>query len=330
LSLNALVVCHAGLGIGLGHLTRLVVVARALQKNMGFMVKVLIQGCSIPRAELDEFKHQFIEPTANLSAAIQTCAQEIDARVVILDLHAQSVPADIDKLLMKLRQSGLKVIAVDHLVSKHGQLDLAYIPSFYRSFSYGVGNETPVVYGWDCFLLNTKKMPIEWNHGRKVLVLTGGSDTTGLGRTLPKQLNEALPSTTELHWITGPYAQQPLWPTSFRISILNHQSPSSLDSLMVESNYAMTVYGVSFFELLYYGVPTVVFSPYGNKDDTELAVIAAEGLALVARNELEAVDMLKNLMANDALSASLSQRARDRMSAQGHHKFTQAISILLD
>lgn len=99
---------------------------------------------------------------------------------------------------------------------------------------------------------------------------------------------------------------------------------------MLKTNYAVTVYGVSFFELLYYGVPTVVFSPYGNKDDAELAAIAAEGVALVAWNSNEAVSKLNELMSDDALARSLSQRAKQMLAVSGGKKFTKAIAALLE
>jgi spore coat polysaccharide biosynthesis predicted glycosyltransferase SpsG len=110
--------------------------------------------------------------------------------------------------------------------------------------------------------------------------------------------------------------------------MLNHQSPSDLDHLMAEANYAVTVYGVSFFELLYYGVPTVVFSPYGDKDSAELAAIAKEGIALVAKDEVDAVGKLKALMADNKLAASLSQHARQKTSALGGQKIAQAVAEL--
>ena len=112
--------------------------------------------------------------------------------------------------------------------------------------------------------------------------------------------------------------------------MLNHQSPASLDDLLVASNYALTVYGVSFFELLHYGVPTVVFSPYGNRDDAELAQIADLGIALVAKDELDAVEKLNELMAQDHLSTSLSQCARKTLAISGKDKFTQAVADLFD
>jgi len=327
--MNALIVCHAGAGLGLGHLTRSLVAARSLHQELAANVHLLIQGDPVQRADLAEFDHQFLGLEGDLDSTILQQAQHVDAQIVVLDLHPRLVPVDMDTLLKALRRGGRKIIGVDGLVSHRGSLDLVFIPSFRFLPPESLTGAAPILFGWDCFLLNVKRVAIEWKPGRQVLALAGGGDTTGLGNTLPTLLNAALPDGSELHWVTGPYAQQPVWPPSPRFAMLNHQSPPGLDDLMMDANYAMTVYGVSFFELLYYGVPTVVFSPYGGKDDAELAAIAAEGVALVAKDEAEAVVKLKELMADDNLAASLSRQARQKLSVSGGHKFVQAIAELV-
>jgi spore coat polysaccharide biosynthesis predicted glycosyltransferase SpsG len=327
--MNVLIACHAGAGLGLGHLARSLVVARTLNQVLGAKVQLLIQGDPVQRDDLAEFGHQFLGIKESLSDIIRQQAQQFDAQIVVLDLHPRLILEDIDMFLVALRQSGCKVIGIDSLVGHRGNLDLVFIPSFCFSAPEYQTDTAPILFGWDCFLLNVKRTPIEWKPGRQVLALAGGSDATGLGKTWPTLLDEALPVGIHLNWVTGPYAQQPVWPVSPRLSLLNHQAPSNLDNLMMTANYAVTVYGVSFFELLYYGVPTVVFSPYGNKDDAELAGIDAEGIALVARDEVEAVAKLKELMTNDKLAASLSLSARQRLAVSGGHKFVQALMALM-
>jgi UDP-N-acetylglucosamine:LPS N-acetylglucosamine transferase len=98
---------------------------------------------------------------------------------------------------------------------------------------------------------------------------------------------------------------------------------------MAHTNYALTVYGVSFYESLYYGTPTVVFSPYGDKDEAELDVVAREGVALRASDEVDAVAKLKRLMADDTLAASLSERARQKLAGSGGRKLARAVAQLL-
>ena len=98
---------------------------------------------------------------------------------------------------------------------------------------------------------------------------------------------------------------------------------------MQASNYAVTVFGVSFFELLYLGIPTVVFSPYGGKDDRELEAIAEAGVAIVACDQREAADRLSALMHNDLLAAQLSRRAREQLNNPGGRRLCAEIAKLI-
>lgn len=325
----ALIVCHAGFGVGLGHLTRSLVVASALKHELGATVKFLIQGDPVHRDDLAQFNHHFISIDINLAKAIRNQVHLLGAQIVILDLYQGQLPVDIAALLKGLRQDGCRVIGVDCLIGHRSDLDLIFIPSFHFLQSEDYDGTVPILFGWDCFLLNVRSRAIQWKPGRQVLALAGGGDTTKLGRSLPTLLNAALPMDTTLHWVTGPYAQNPIWPEAPRFSMINHQPNSGLEYLMTEANYAITVYGVSLFELLYYGVPSVVFSPYGNKDDDDLMSIAAQGIAIVAKDELEAVTKLKELMSDDALAHTLSQRARQMLATPGGHKFAQAVAKLM-
>lgn len=327
--MKALIVCHAGRGVGLGHLTRSLVVAGFLRAEFNADIKFLIQGDRVQRPDLNEFSHQFLAVDENLIGTIRQQVWLSAVQVVILDLHSGSVPSGIVDLLQSLRQSGCKIVSIDGLVSHRTHLDLLFIPSFRFTPPENLCGYAPIFFGWDCFLLNVANSPVDWKLGKRALVLSGGSDTTGLGKIWPALLNETLPDDSELHWVTGPYAQQPLWPDSLRISMVNHQSPAGLNDVIVGVNFALTVYGVSFYELLYYGVPTVVFSPYGEKDDVELAMIAEEEVALVAKNEFEAVAKLQELMANEKLAASLSRRARQKMSTPGGQTFARALAALM-
>jgi spore coat polysaccharide biosynthesis predicted glycosyltransferase SpsG len=150
-----------------------------------------------------------------------------------------------------------------------------------------------------------------------------------LGETWPDLLNRYLHKDLELHWVTGPFAQRPHWPDIRRLKIVEHVAPDGLEALMQESNYAITVFGVSFFELLRLGVPTVVFSPYGGKDSSELHAIAEKGVALVANDEREAIDRLVELLKQDELARQLTERARTTLKISGVERLCSEISALM-
>jgi spore coat polysaccharide biosynthesis predicted glycosyltransferase SpsG len=160
-------------------------------------------------------------------------------------------------------------------------------------------------------------------------VLTGGSDATHLGRSLPGELDAKLPADTEVHWVRGPYAESPRLPAQPRLRWLVHDAPAGLGELMAQSNYALTVYGVSFFELLQYGIPTVVFSPYGEKDQPELERIKREDVAVVAADEHGAIAALGDLMSSRATAEAISLRVAGKIDGHGALRLAERVKALI-
>lgn len=329
-SKDILIVCHAGTGLGLGHLTRSLVAARALRDKLNAEIYLIIQGNSVERADLLAFNHQFIAFEQDLGPTIKNINAIVNFNVVIFDLHPSYVPNDIINIIQILHVTKCKVVAIDGLLNYRAILDLIFIPAFHFIPPIDLADGAPIVFGWDCFLLNVQNKVTDWQAGHRVLALTGGSDATELGKTWPSLLDTTLPINSELHWVTGPFSQSPNWPVKPRIAIHNHLAPNGLFELMQRSNYAVTVFGVSFFELLYYGVPTVVFSPYGKKDNLELDAISKSGIALVANNEVEATVILVDLMKDQKLSREMSLRSRMRLSDSGTIKLNKEIIDLLE
>ncbi|MBK8761698.1 MAG: hypothetical protein IPM03_14985 [Sulfuritalea sp.] len=326
--MKILCVCHAGSGVGLGHLTRVLVAARAFKHELSAVVQLLIQGDIVTNYDLSEFPHRFIGPEQDLASSVQDIYLLDDLDVVVFDLHPRRIPVDFDDMLDGLRTSACRLVAIDGLLRFRQKLDLIFHPSFFFDPPPDLTDGAQIIHGWDCFLLNIRESPINWRTGPRVLALTGGSDVTSLGKTWPSRLDTALPPSTELHWVTGPFAGMPCLPQSPRIQIHHHLAPSGLGPLMQVSNYAVTVYGVSFFELLYLGIPTVVFSPYDGKDQCELEEIDKLETALVARNEIEATELLLVLMKDDFLAKRLSQRSRALLNKSGAHRFCNEVANL--
>lgn len=315
--MTALLVCQAGEGIGLGHLSRSLVVASTLRDRLGTDVHLLIQGEPVDRLELMRFTHRFVASTTALGPVILDEVNRGRRCVVFLDLHPQRVPRDLSRVLESLHEAGCRIVGVDGLLRYRDGLDLVFLPSLRCDDPLAEGPGAPVVYGLDCFLIAEIRRSNAWAPGRDVLVLTGGADATGLGSIWPKMLDERLPARSRIQWVQGPYAQKPRLPSSPRLEWIVHEAPSGLQSQIASVNYAITIFGVSFFELLKMGVPTVVFSPYGSKDALDLQYIAESGVAVVATDERDAAQRMALLMEDDERAGALSLSAERMMASSG-------------
>ncbi len=324
--MTVLIVCHSGVNVGLGHLSRSLVVASALHERFKANVSLLIQGEQVVRPDLENFMHRFVSLTADFGEAITELASRIRPWLVILDLHPMYVPKELAQVLDSLKSSGCRVVAIDGLLSHRDRLDLVFLPSLRCDDPLAQGKGSPVVYGLDCLLIPEYTRLQAWEPGSELLVLTGGADVTGLNAVLPSLIDEALPSKTRLQWVQGPYAKAPKIPKASRLIWTVHQAPAGLRPQMISANYALTLFGVSFFELLKMGVPTVVFSPYGKKDFPDLRYVADAGIAVVANNERDAVQQLVRLMSNDKDAHLLSQRAAAAMVGSGGARLSQLVS----
>ena len=98
---------------------------------------------------------------------------------------------------------------------------------------------------------------------------------------------------------------------------------------MHTATVAVTVFGVSFFELIALGVPTVVFSPYDEKDSRELRGIAEQRIALVVRDAKDAAEQASLLLRDSELRAELSSNARDKLKNFDGKYFAEEVRLLL-
>ena len=95
-------------------------------------------------------------------------------------------------------------------------------------------------------------------------------------------------------------------------------------------NLTELVFGISFFEVLQYGVPSVVFSPYNNKDNEELEALSKQEVAMIANNSKLAVEGLFKLMNNDEIAKKYSVNALKKMSINGTKNLSREIYSLLN
>ncbi|WP_415303505.1 hypothetical protein [Candidatus Pelagibacter sp. Uisw_090] len=326
---RVLLVCYVSADVGMGHLSRLIALAETLRKKYNITAEFLIFGDLIKKKKLARFNvHNFLF-TDIFTQAVESVLQTNDFKALILDLYSEHKINNLDNFFTKLKKKDICLIAIDSLIDYCNILDILWIPSFNFDCSKHANCAATLKSGWDSFLIQKQFDHKDWMSGFKVLILTGGSDISNLSRTLPMELDKLLDRRTEIHWVKGPFSSEPNLLKKPRLNWVIHNAPDKLDELIVQSNYVMTVFGVSFFEVLQYGIPTVVFSPYSNKDDRELEALAKEEVAMVAKNSESAVMGLIELMNNNTLAKNYSINALNKMSINGTESLSKKIYSLI-
>jgi len=327
--LRALLVCHVSSEIGIGHLSRLLALAETLRKDNNVIPEFLIFGDFIEKNELDNFNVHAFSLADDFIDTIENILKTNNFDTLIFDLYPKHNIDNLDELFIQLKRRNIYLISIDSLIEHCNVLDIMWVPSFNFDCSKHTDCTSVLKSGWDSFLIQKRLPNKDWTPGTKVLILTGGSDTSNLGKTLPMQLDKLLVKNTDLHWVRGPFSGSPNLPKNCRLNWIIHNAPEQLDELIVQSDYVMTVFGVSFFEVLQYGIPTVVFSPYGNKDNNELDALSKEGVAIVESNSKLAINSLIKLMNNDRLSKKYSINALKKMSINGVQNLSNEIYSLM-
>jgi len=319
---GVLLVCHAGPQLGIGHLTRMLALGEALERRDG-PPRLLLAGEPVGRSDLTRFDHSVVSLEDDLLAQVDTVANSGD--VLVFDLHPKLIPSDFTRRAEEWRARGHRVVGIDAMLSVCASLDVTWVPSLLVPTEATAACADIIEFGWDSFLI---KPGPDGPGSDRVLVLTGGSDVTGQAATLPSLIDSALPDGTEVWWVQGPFADAPVVPARPRLRWMVQQAPEGLEGLITQCGYALTIFGVTLFELLQAGMPTVVFSPYEDREFPELEIVSDEDVAIVAESVPAAVLELAELVGDGHRAAELSATARSRMAVNGADRLAGLIHSL--
>lgn len=311
-----LILCEAGPELGLGHLTRACVAAESLQARLGAGVQLLIRGEPFDFDDLKLLPHEWVDSFGHLD-------RDLDG--IIVDLKSVDEPLQ-EKLNMAPAMT-LKV-GVDVRLADTGFFDLIWMPSIYVDDAFKRHTEGKLWFGPECFLLrNASDQPPQTsnpggNRGKSLVTLTGGADPARLSRSLPDQMLETLPEYIKIDWIQGPYAEPPVVTRQDRqFDVV--QAPSNLADRLNGYDAALCVYGVTFYECLRAGVPTIVFDPIGAATPEEWEALSGLLPAFVASSAEEAIDKLAILLDDPGAA---EENAISRVLADGPENFAKAIA----
>lgn len=309
--------------IGLGHLSRSLVAAAALQDYLGAKVTLYIKGEPVEREELALIPHRWYaeEGEAGVLGRVQ-------ADVVIVDVKAHSRALDH---WLHSAGKGLLRIAIDPLAGEEAAFDHVWLPSFFAAKTTRQRLNGRMSFGWDHYLIAP-------SHGGgqvapeedkiRLLVLTGGGDVAGMAGVWPELCAEKLPGNVHVNWVVGPYAAEPEIPPGLEGRCTLAHRPNGIHALAAASDVVLCVFGVSFFEALQTGKPVIVADPIGAALPEEWAALREALPGFVASSPEEAVDLLADYLGGKAAVGADIDEVR-RAISQGPEKFALCVNALI-
>jgi spore coat polysaccharide biosynthesis predicted glycosyltransferase SpsG len=330
--LNLLLACSRSKTIGLGHFSRMLALGKSLSQKKDYNSYFSVLGENGLAEGSKNIKIDITsEHCSDYFQLVRNFVEVNHIKLFVMDFHVSAEGPMLLDFLIWAKTKGVVLVAIDSLIDYRDYLDHIWLPSVYFDLSK-ISNQKglcDVSFGWDHFLLERSEPMSDWRSDGGVLVMTGGADVLGLGSWLPKLLDTKLLSSSTVNWIKGPYANSPNVPLNPNLTWKVHDSPKDIDKIISQSSYILTQFGVSFFEALQYGIPTVVFplDPYEN--NLELDKINKENAALVSYGIRESVDLLLQLMGDDFLARKLSETSKNKMHVSGCDLFANKINKLM-
>lgn len=293
-----LIIYSLGQQSGYGHYKRAQIIERYLKENVECNVKKMcIQDNEI-------FQN-------NIAEVILKKINKKKIEILILDLnylHIQST-IRIKKMLIKINSAGVKLIGVDSLRNFYKYLDCVWIPSPFKKNNL---ISKKIVWGWDKMIFHRYNLAIK-KKNNNILFLVGSGKNALLSNRLPKLVEKQIPKEFNLYWVSGKFSDKPKFVDQNRWSFF--RNPHNLKELFCKSSFVFSLYGLSFFESLSCGIPTVSFCSKNNynKDYDEIKFLKKKKIYFIENNLSKAVDKLVKLISSKNLEKKFKKNAKQNL-----------------
>lgn len=340
---------EGGFGIGMGHVCRDIVIAKALRKKGCEPVFIINNDSAvIERVKKNGFRWfeaGFKEnkiPEIILTHDSRPTTQDPRPTTVFIDTKK-----DVSKILQKLKNARHKVMLMDNTTSAKIDADINIFPSLipiddldwsgFTGKNYSGGDYIPV----DETFINARKKALKHSpdisiQGQalpfKILVTMGGADPNKLtGKVVSALLKIKEP--IEVRVVIGPAAQcgeilnKIEKENDSRFSFFKGQD--DLSDIMADSHIAITALGTTLYELAVVGVPAIIVANYlEDKKDMDTYKELGMNLPLGYYKEVTEKDIcsaVNDFIKNKVMWMNMRQKGWDLISGKGAERIAEII-----
>ncbi|WP_333886795.1 cytidylyltransferase domain-containing protein [Clostridium sp.] len=258
---------------GLGHLKRMIVFGQYLNENKNNGVVYVINKDKTAKSILENegyiYDYSYGETEEELIELISNYKSDI----LIIDVQKLEGNTGYNFKNIKDKTNIKRIILIDKYISDDS-IDLMIIQGIQSDeFEEEVKGDDRVLYGLECVFINKdfvkakkirRKMK-KYGQEKEIAICFGGSDLKDLTIKTIKELNSVnLDFKAKFKIILGPYYRNF---DKFKKELVNFKykyeivkEPINYADELIHCDYGIIAYGVSFYEFLYMGIPTVNYA----------------------------------------------------------------------
>jgi len=245
--------------VGLGHFTRSQVLSKEIK--FYFKKKFVIKNLFFSHEKYinNFFCSTLIRNTSELNDEIK----KIQPKIIFLNNSNLFVKKFGFKLLkfINLNFKNVKIISIDSYFNYIKYLNHLWVPNIEVKPNFK--NKKKIHYGWDKLLIRRKTINSKKKGRNNLIISLGGTDHFKIIKKLPSILLRQLKINYQINLLIGPFVKNPPQTIrKYKIKIIKNKK--NLDYLS-KFNLALVLFGVSFFELILYKIPCVIYIPRGKE-----------------------------------------------------------------
>jgi len=328
-----LFITHGSKELGMGHLSRCLALSQELQEAHAAKTIFMINSDSVAEKELNEkglgYQTYKIDDKASIKKKCKRFLGDISVDGVIVDLKEDVLHNNF----CFLENIELPRTIVDIWPEQASSDVLSIIPTVQLSEARLRNVPENVLWGPDYLLLGRKIL--YWKQNNEVekigiLVASGGSGKP------KKELYEALAELSNkylIKFIIGPYVDPELFESELEErGFLHYQiinDPPDVFKEFKKAEVALTIFGVTAYELISLGIPTIIYDVIKPDDQGIVELLEKEKVCL---NEVkrfsdpdEFINKIESLMINSQRQDELSSNGKNYIDGLGGERVAERI-----
>jgi len=254
---NVLIRCDASIDIGLGHISRCIVLANALAEKGGKVTFILHETMNMGRVFITKagFDYRELLSDQDYGEQMKTLAHDLPVNLFIGDIR-DGLPSSVIKYY---KQQGILTVAIDEPSTYAEMCDLSFYPP--HANLKGRTFQGKVFKGIQYLLLrqefySLKREPLK-NKFTNILVMLGGTDAKNLALPLISQLLHEIQAEDCIYLILRKDHPDMCKLKSIDSRVVVKSEVENMARFLLKIDWAIISFGVAAYELLIIGIPAV-------------------------------------------------------------------------